>query len=508
MSWSTRFPQGPCCPQFEEDTNVWRGGTGCAAGYECASSTPLFLQHEANNQFDGTSRRLRNIHSATDKGEFCRMNSSIHPIDNQGNPIKNKYEIMPRYRTCQSFTRDGVDVYDLPVSSPADPLKKTFGQLAYYSNMGQINNAENKVLSDVTTAIIGVHGSGRDAGTYLCALTATVADSFSDQSLKETGLSHSKDDKVLVVAPWFMAPEDNAPKSSSHFPYIQWDDRHPIPHTFRYGAESIPDANNNTISSFGAMDTLLEQLCDRTNFPHLRRIIVVGHSAGGQFVQRWALSSNSYCFGIDGQFAHRWATKKDLPNVRVVVANPRSFAYLDSRRFFANSDESPNDDGTSPDKSEGNLTPFDHYKLRPPSEEEKRVCKEFNKYEWGLESNDEVPAPYVIKNVHQLIDHGDNIELFCRYSSRDIIYLSGQRDIEELGSQICHGKEDGYQGPSRRERSERFFASLQARAKEVEFCGRSDGGTTQIHDRKLVKNVGHDHALIFQSPEGIQAMFG
>ena len=194
--------------------------------------------------------------------------------------------------------------------------------------------------------------------------------------------------------------------------------------------------------------------------------------------------------------------------MRVVVANPRSFAYLDNRRYFANSDDSPHDDGISPDKREGNLTPFDQYQLRPPSAAEKSDCKEFNKYEWGLESNDEVPAPYVIKNVHQLIDHGDNSELFCRYSSRDISYLSGQRDIEKLGSQICHEKEDGYQGPSRRERSERFFASLQARAKEVEFCGRSDGETAQIHDRKLVKNVGHDHALIFQSPEGIQAMFG
>ncbi len=135
-------------------------------------------------------------------------------------------------------------------------------------------------------------------------------------------------------------------------------------------------------------------------------------------------------------------------------------------------------------------------------------CKEFNKYEWGLEENEKVPAPYVINNTQKLIDHDDNSELFCRYASRDIVYLSGQRDIETLGFQVCGtGKEDGYQGPSRRERSERFFAALQLRGGEVEFCGRDRGETRHVHGRFIVKNVGHDHGLIFQSPEGIQAMF-
>ena len=28
--------------------------------------------------------------------------------------------------------------------------------------------------ADVTTAVIGIHGSGRDAGSYLCAMIAAV----------------------------------------------------------------------------------------------------------------------------------------------------------------------------------------------------------------------------------------------------------------------------------------------------------------------------------------------
>jgi len=528
MSWSTRFPQGPCCPHFEEDDDIaistsWGGGTGCAAGYECSSSSPDFipsLLRQQSDQFDGLGRR--NTHSV--KEHYCRINSTAHPVDNQGRPIKNKYETMPRYRACESFTRDGLDVHGLPIpvsaalayknsssATQSDSKEQCIGQLAYYSNKGQFT-ADDRTDLDITTAVIGVHGSGRDAGTYLCALTAVVADISKDQtfaSKKDQRRPLPKD--VLVVAPWFMSPEDNAPPTSS-LPYIQWDDQYPIPHTFRYGAESTkPDLKHNmTISSFGAMDVLLERLCDRKHFPNLRRIVVVGHSAGGQFVQRWALSSNSWCFG-GGQFANRWAPEADLPHVRVVVANPRSFAYLDNRRYFALSDQTAadDDDGISPAENDGTLTPFDKYQLRPPSAAEEDGCKEFNRYEWGLDKNEEVPAPYIINSVQKLIDQGDNSELFCRYASRDIVYLSGQRDIETLGSQICgQGKEDGYQGPSRRERSERFFASLQLRGREVEFCGRSGGETTQVHDRHVVKNVGHDHGLIFQSPEGVQAMFG
>lgn len=129
-------------------------------------------------------------------------------------------------------------------------------------------------------------------------------------------------------------------------------------------------------------------------------------------------------------------------------------------------------------------------------------------------------------------DDNGNTELFLRYASRDVFYLSaGERDTKQLGDQIC--PEDGYQGPLRRER---FYASLQFRGEEIlrNFHGKdamedegkeeliigetshSDGGfcarhlkgeKRQVHDRTVVKNDGYDHALIFQSAEGREGMF-
>ena len=57
MSWSTRYPQGPCCPHFEEDDDIttsstkWGGGTGCAAGYKCASYSPDYIPYFLRQQW-------------------------------------------------------------------------------------------------------------------------------------------------------------------------------------------------------------------------------------------------------------------------------------------------------------------------------------------------------------------------------------------------------------------------------------------------------------------------
>ena len=60
-------------------------------------------------------------------------------------------------------------------------------------------------------------------------------------------------------------------------------------------------------------------------------------------------------------------------------------------------------------------------------------------------------------------DDNGNTELFLRYASRDVFYLSaGERDTKQLGDQIC--PEGGYQGPLRRER---FYALLQFRGEEI-----------------------------------------
>ncbi len=559
-SSSGHNPPGLCCADEQEGV---ASGSGCAVGYTCAAPV------STSNKIDDEEKMspLLNV-------PHCVRDNSSNPIDLHGQPIDNIYELTPRYRTCPAFAmQDIATPYGLPIPLSAtnyhdldtsSGLKSSggsdgvsIGQLAYFTNMGPLAASTSSVPSrnsSVKTAVVAIHGSGRDALSYLCAIIAAVAEIAqfapveSSSTLMEDvlyslvssrgvlssidrrnlrvknkggeigiGTTSLEERDTLIIAPWFLAPSDGQPKSFSTLPFLQWNDDYPMEHAFRYGAESmeVPVIKNDdrtsekmsTVSSFAVLDVLLETLCNKSNYPQLERIIVVGHSAGGQTVHRWGVTSDSWCFGDGENGAHPPA---DMPLIRLVAANPRNYSYLDKRRYFPT---------TSSNVSDGKE--FDKFEFRPPTESELNDCQEYDEYIWGLEDNPRVPAPYVSSRVQKLMGGGDNgrTKLFCRYASRDVVYLSGERDVEELSNQIADG--DGYQGQTRRERSERFYASLQVLGGEnLGSCSRreyvSNGlrskhdeveETTQVHKRIIAKNIGHDHTLLFQSSEGRASMF-
>ena len=72
------------------------------------------------------------------------------------------------------------------------------------------------------------------------------------------------------------------------------------------------------LSSFDFMDEVLRQLARKDIFPNLKVIVVGGHSAGGQFVTRYEMLNQAQ-------------DKLGIP-VSYLVANPSSYAYVDSLR--------------------------------------------------------------------------------------------------------------------------------------------------------------------------------
>ena len=135
----------------------------------------------------------------------------------------------------------------------------------------------------------------------------------------------------------------------------------------------------------------------------------------------------------------------------------------------------------------------------------------------------------VSKDDDSCVDNG-NTELFLRYASQEVLYLLEEQDKKQLRDQICH--EDGYQRSSRREWSGQFYALFQVRGEEIHgkdvmgdrgkeeliigktghskvgFCAQHfNGEKRQVHNCTVMKNVGHDHTLIFQSAEGQEGVF-
>ena len=76
---------------------------------------------------------------------------------------------------------------------------------------------------------------------------------------------------------------------------------------------------SDRIGSYEAVDGVLGQLGNVNHFPNLTKVVVTGHSAGGQYTHRFAAGSRAEDLLPHLQF-------------RYIVANPSTFLYLGPER--------------------------------------------------------------------------------------------------------------------------------------------------------------------------------
>ena len=152
--------------------------------------------------------------------------------------------------------------------------------------------------ADVTSGLIVVHGNTRDADNYFD--TGLLAVTGSGGTLGNT----------LVVAPHFQTSDDDPDSDEPFWSSAGW----------KRGHLSRPEGPSPRVSSYAALDRILQLLLDSSRFPALRQVVVAGHSAGGQVVHRYAATSgeeNEARAGV--QF-------------RYVVTNPSTYLYLGPER--------------------------------------------------------------------------------------------------------------------------------------------------------------------------------
>jgi pimeloyl-ACP methyl ester carboxylesterase len=363
--------------------------TGCGYGYQCATDK--------------------------DENPFCQLEDP-HP--------EYLTTDTPRYQLC-SVPQEMQQLYGFPIDTP----EGTF-QLAYYSNMQSITVPNNQHFA-VETVLVMIHGSGGNADDYFCAALSVVPEIV--------------DESVLVIAPLFASPEDGPLLDN----LLVWADHGgPLSHSWRYGADAI----NAPVSSYGALDELVEYLAHaNVQFPNVRQIAVAGHSAGGQIAHRWALLSNSPA----------WETV----SIRAVVANPRSYCYLDNRRMSA--------DGT----------------FGLPDVDMAAICSSYDQWQWGLEPGGNVICPY----KDQALNETPAEIMAKRYATRKVIYLAGEYDTIPQHDRC---ETQFFQGSNRNERAKNYFQALE------HYFGRP------VQQLQVVPGSPHDHSLMFQSETGRKAIFG
>jgi pimeloyl-ACP methyl ester carboxylesterase len=147
-------------------------------------------------------------------------------------------------------------------------------------------------------ALVVIHGAGRNADEYF---PSGMAGAFLAGALEET----------VVVAPRFAGAggrncADKLAEGEIGFACAGSD--------WRGGG---PGVGVDGVTSYDVIDELIRRFADKAKFPQLRHVVLMGHSAGGQFLSRYAAAAKEPAAGVA---------------VRYVVSNPSSYLYLDEWR--------------------------------------------------------------------------------------------------------------------------------------------------------------------------------
>ena len=158
----------------------------------------------------------------------------------------------------------------------------------------------------VRIAVIVIHGYGGSSTNNLPWIV---------QAARRSG----KLAETLLLAPQFHSAADQPQPGEHYWSKGGWaaGDR----------SKDSQDADKR-LSSFAVADRLFAELSDAKRFPNLRRIVLAGHSAGGQFVNRYVAVGR---LGESGGPAR-------AVECRFLIANPSSYLYLDGRRPVAGGD--------------------------------------------------------------------------------------------------------------------------------------------------------------------------
>jgi hypothetical protein len=285
----------------------------------------------------------------------------------------------------------------------------------------------------VVRAVVIIPGSNRncDYGYDTAREAATSA-----------GMNNSTS---LLVAPQFLV-EDDIVAHDLASDRLFWEED-----GWKEGDASLSTSEHprpGTISSFAVLDSLLYRIAAVN--PNLESIVIAGHSAGGQFVNHYAVGTR-IPQTIESQFG--------VP-ISFVVANPGSYLYLNSKRLVSGTSSTfavPGSPGCS-----------------------------YDRYKYGFQSRNGYMAAYT------------TWQLASQYKQRHVTYLLGQEDNDPAHPELDVSCSASLQGESRLARGRTYMKHL------ADFFGEANMGS---HSKVEVPGVGHDSRAMFTSACGVSALF-
>ncbi len=216
--------------------------------------------------------------------------------------------------------------------------------------------------------ILAIHGAGRNARTTFHSCLSVLK----SKSGEET--------KTLVIAPQFLSEEH---VKGLNDPNLLFWKATPF-----WGSSNSTTAGSGTylgISSYTILENLISRVAAKKTFPNVRRITILGHSGGGQLVNRFA-ASNTVEFD---------AVRPAGIKCRYIVMNPSSYVYLSPKRY---------------DEAKGVFA--------VPTSERIKDNPGYNHYGYGLEKL------YAYQRAKGLTAE----KIREMYPKRNVIYMLGKKD--------------------------------------------------------------------------------
>ncbi len=236
----------------------------------------------------------------------------------------------------------------------------------------------------ITRAVVVIHGQSRDADNYF---RHALAAAFLANALETS----------IVVTPRIASHEGRNCRDTLAADELSWVCEGP--NSWRSGGAA---AGRDDITSFDLVDEILRRIARRDVFPNLKSIVLVGHSAGGQYVTRYAMAGRIH--------------EKLGVAVTYVVANPSSYTYPDSLRPTASALPA-NVAAGAPGYAPG-------VPLKPPDPfvafADADGCTNYDHWPYGLERRTGYAARV-----------GDD-DLKAQLAGRPVTYLLGELDILPL----------------------------------------------------------------------------
>lgn len=312
--------------------------------------------------------------------------------------------------------------------------------------------SEDPKNDEVKHAFIMIHGKLRDGDDYWTTMN-NILKSAVDANYP------GADDEAIIVAPQFFSEKLNAGQYSKDV--MAWEDVN----AWQAG-DPASHPKGTKLTSFDALDALVEEFMDEDKYPSMKNITVVGHGGGGQLNVRYAMVAKT--------------PAKGNAHIRYIHGDPSTAAYFTRNRAqkISSGEELPSRDD----------------------------CDYYNTWRYGFD---------------EFYGTADGLktakEYFQQYITRDVVSIVGYDDVDESGDQLCAALMQG--GMKRRDRNLIWWQYVNTLARTNEnvtgfpatfddLPDYSDVSHNQISMRlTVVEGAGHDAEDVFSGEEGRAALF-